>query len=296
MTQASKPAISRRLVLGAGLAAAVPTAVGIAAPSAGASPQADHNTATLRSLEQRSGVRIGVSAKNLRTGATIRHRQNERFPLCSTFKAVAAAAVLREVADLDHVVRYSESILVDYSPITSERRAMRIAEIIDAAVRYSDNTAGNLMLRQIGGPPGFTRFARSIGDRTTRLDRWETELNTAIPGDPRDTTTPSAIADTYEKILRGNVLPADRRWYLRATMQGNTTSVGKFRASLPDGWWFADKTGNGDYGSSNDIGMITAPDGTEIMVAVLTRADRPGVTADPELMIKLGELVIQRLR
>ena len=281
MTHNTERAVSRRTVLGVGIAAAVPPIVGIAtAPKAAAAPKSDDQPdAAIKQLEQHYQVRIGLTAKNLRTRAAIQHRPTERFPLCSTFKAVAAAAVLRERVDLDHVVRYPESILVENSPVSSERRSMRIAEIIDAAVRYSDNTAGNLMLQQIGGPRGFTRFVRSIGDRVTRLDRWETELNTAYPGDLRDTTTPTAIADTYAKILLGDVLPADRRYFLRATMQGNTTSIGKFRAALPAGWWFADKTGGGDYASRNDVGVTWTPDGAPIVIAALTRSDDP--TAAP---------------
>ncbi|MFX4286684.1 class A beta-lactamase [Janibacter sp. G349] len=222
-------------------------------------------------LEERLDSRIGLHARNVGTGATLAHRADDREAMCSTFKALAAATVLRRGIDLDRVVRYSTSDLVEYSPITGERRRMTVGELCDAAIRYSDNTAGNLLLGLIGGPRGLTRDLRRLGDRVTRLDRWETELNTAIPGDPRDTSTPRALATTYRRLTLGDGLTGTDRWALRGWLEANTTSVKTFRAGLPQGWWSADKTGSGSYGVTNCAGLVSAPDGTQIVFAALTR-------------------------
>lgn len=304
MTPESKPVpsarestaegVGRRGLLGAGL---VVGGAALATPAAAAVPPSPAASTAVAELETRFGTRIGLYARNLGSGATVAHRADEREAMCSTFKGLAAGAILRKGRDLDRVVRYSSDDLVDYSPITGERRAMTIGELCDAAVRYSDNTAGNLMLRQIGGPRGLTRELRRLGDDVSRLDRWETELNTAIPGDPRDTTTPRAIASTYRELMLGDGLRNRDRWALRGWLEANTTSVGTFRAGLPEGWWCADKTGSGSYGVMNDAGLVSAPDGTQIIFAALTRRSTtdPEATGDPALMKAVAEVVIAEL-
>ena len=149
---------------------------------------------------------------------------------------------------------------------------MSLAELCEAALQRSDNTAGNLLLKTIGGPPAITDFARSVGDDATRLDRWETALNSAVPGDPRDTSTPRALGTGYRNLLVGNALGEPQRAELEAWMRGNTTSVMSMRAGLPTGWTAADKTGAGDYGSTNAVGIAFGPDGQRLLLSVMTRS------------------------
>jgi beta-lactamase class A len=177
---------------------------------------------------------------------------------------------------------------------------MTVGQLADAAIRYSDNTAGNLLLRVLGGrhgPAALTGFLRAVGDDVTRLDRWETALGEATPGDPRDTSTPSALADTYERLLTGRVLVERDRWVLVGWLQSSTTSVTRFRAGLPSGWWCADKTGSGQYGVMNDVGLVTGPDGTEIVFAIQTRASAtdPEAAGTPEVMEALARHLVGRL-
>lgn len=291
----SRP-LSRRGLLGAGAAAAaIATGGPLAAPAA-----AGRRAATVADLEASTGSWIGLWARNLRDGRTLEHRADERSPLCSTFKPIAAAALLARHVDLDETVRYRHADLVEGSPITGSRRAMTIGELADAAIRYSDNTAGNLLLRRLGGargPAALTHYLRTIGDDVTRLDRWETELNEGTPGDPRDTTTPRALAASYRRLLLGRTLHPRDRWVLRGWMQSSTTSVQKFRAGLPVGWWSADKTGGGSYGTQNDVGLITAPDGTQVSFAVLSRASMtdPRAVGDVTLMRSVAELIVDEL-
>lgn len=287
----------RTLLTAAALTAPLAVAPASAAPRATTSIDLRHRDPDVAALEATYGTTIGLVARNLRTDEGVSHRPHDRVPMCSTFKTLAAATLLRRRVDLDEVVRYRGTDLVDWSPITGERRAMTYGELCDAAIRFSDNTAGNLVLRAIGGPAGLTRDLHRLGDRVSRLDRWETELNAAVPGDPRDTSTPHALAATYARLLTGDALGARDRWTLRGWLQSSTTSVDRFRRGLPAGWWCADKTGSGSYGVMNDAGLITAPDGTEIVVAALTRAswDDPAAAGDPALMIDLARLVTDRL-
>ena len=291
----SSEGVGRWRLLAAGLGVggsilAAPAIAGAAPPS----PSSRTASGAVDALEERLDSRIGLHARNVGTGATLAHRADDREAMCSTFKALAAATVLRRGIDLDRVVRYSTSDLVEYSPITGERRRMTVGELCDAAIRYSDNTAANLLLGLIGGPRGLTRDLRRLGDRVTRLDRWETELNTAIPGDPRDTSTPRALATTYRRLTLGDGLTGSDRWALRGWLEANTTSVKTFRAGLPQGWWSADKTGSGSYGVTNCAGLVSAPDGTQIVVAALTRRSDtdPEATGHPDLIRSIAELVV----
>ncbi|WP_254076381.1 class A beta-lactamase [Streptomyces sp. P3] len=240
---------------------------------------ADPVTAHLSELEARHGARLGVFAYNMRTRRSVRHRADELFPVCSLFKTLAVAAVLRDLdpAALDRRVHYSADDVVENSEITKGHVAdgMTIAELSAAAIWHSDNTAGNLLLRELGGPAAITRFARSVGDRVTRLDRWEPELNSAEPWRTTDTTSPYAIARTYARLVLGDALRAPDRHRLTDWMLGTVTSANRFRAGLPPTWTIADKTGGGWYGANNDAGIAWAPDGTPIVLAVqLTKPDR----------------------
>jgi beta-lactamase class A len=229
-------------------------------------------SATLAALDARSKGRLGVAIL-FPSGQRVTHRADERFPMCSTFKFLAAALVLERVDQgkehLDRSIAFSKSDLVTYSPITEKRAgsSMTIAELCDAAVTLSDNTAANLLLAAFGGPPAITAFVRSLGDTMTRLDRNETTLNESTPGDPRDTTTPTAMLGNLERILLGNVLKPTSRDQLTQWLLACQTSSAKFSAGLPKDWKVGDKTGSGDHGSNNDIGMLWPPSGKPILVA-----------------------------
>ncbi|MBA9043806.1 MULTISPECIES: class A beta-lactamase [Streptomyces] len=265
--------LARRGLLKAGIA--LTSAAAVASTGRAAAAPAAPASGALADLERRYGARLGVYARNVRTGQVLAHRAGERFAMCSVFKAFAAAAVLRDearCAPMDKVIHYPPHDLLPNSPRTEENQAtgMAMAEVCAAAIQYSDNAAGNLLLRQLAGPAGLTRFFRSLGDEVSRLDRWEPELNTAIPGDPRDTTSPEALARSIERLALGRALTAPDRERFVTWLKGNTTSGARFRAGLPGGWTIADKTGTGDYASANDIGVAWTTRRTPVVLAVLS--------------------------
>jgi beta-lactamase class A len=279
---------SRRTVLGAALLLP-PAACGrTAAPATHAAPHAsatpvpeDVAADRFAALEQRFDAHIGLYACNTGTGRALAHRADDLFAMCSTFKPLAAGALLdAEPARLDVRVRYDRADLVAYSPITEQHLAtgMTIRELCDAAIRYSDNTAGNLLLDELGGPDAITRFARSLGDEVTRLDRRETELNSAVPGDERDTTSPRAIAGLYRELVLGERLDPQARDLLTGWLVGNTTGAARIRAGLPPDWRVGDKTGSGSFGSANDVAVAWPPGAAPVVIAVL--ATRPTSGAD----------------
>jgi beta-lactamase class A len=242
---------------------------------------ADDLPAEFAKIEARSNGRLGVAVM-LPSGKRVNHRGEERFPMCSTFKFLAAALVLQRVDSgrerLDRTVSFSKKDLVMYSPETEKHAggSMTVAELCRAALTLSDNTAANLLLASFGGPPAITDFARSIGDPMTRLDRNETMLNEATPGDPRDTTTPNAMLRNLEKVLFRDVLKAASRKQLTNWMLANTTGKTKFVAGLPSDWKVADKTGSGEHGSNNDIGVLYPPAGRPVIIAsYLTETEIP---------------------
>ncbi|MDM5180668.1 class A beta-lactamase [Massilia sp. DJPM01] len=254
--------------------------------------------ARLAALEKAAGGRLGVAALDTGTGSQLGHRASERFPMCSTFKTIAAAAILGHASKVPGLlaqrVRYTKADLVTYSPITEQEldKGMTVAELCEATIQYSDNAAANLLMKLIGGPAGVTAFARSVGDATFRLDRWETELNTAIPGDPRDTTTPQAMATLLRRVALDDGLPPAQRDQLQEWMRGNTTGAARIRAGVPAGWAVADKTGTGAYGSSNDIGMVFPPKGAPVVLALYYTQAAPDAKANSEILAAATRIVM----
>ncbi|MER7586486.1 class A beta-lactamase [Micromonospora sp. NPDC127501] len=249
-----------------------------------------------RQLEEKFDARLGIYAIDTGTGRTVQYRADERFAYASTFKALAAAEILDETTDaeLDRVVRYSADDLVTYSPITEQHVAegMTLRAISDAAVRYSDNTAANLMLRHLGGPQRFEKELREIGDKVTDPARYETELNEGRPGDRRDTSTPRAMAGSLRAYTVGDALEPSDRNTLNGWLRGNTTGAALIRAGVPDGWVVGDKTGSGGYGTRNDIAVIWPPNRAPIVLAVLSSRDEKDADYDDALIAEATRVVM----
>jgi beta-lactamase class A len=227
----------------------------------------------IKRLERESGGRLGVCVLDTATGARHVHRGDERFPMCSTFKALAAAAILARVdagkEQLTRRVTFDASALVVYSPVTEKRvggDGMTLAEICEAAVTLSDNTAGNLLLANIGGPPGLTAFVRSLDDQVTRLDRDEPSLNEALPDDPRDTTTPNAMASNLQALVLGTTALSTSSRELTAWLVSNKTGDARLRAGFAKDWRVGDKTGSGERGTANDIAIAWPPGRAPILI------------------------------
>jgi len=216
----------------------------------------------LAELEARLGGRVGVAALDTRDGTALFYRGDERFAMCSSFKWLLAAAVLarvdsRELA-LSQRVPFSANDLIEFSPATKARvgeGSLTAGELCEAAVEVSDNTAANLLLALVGGPQGLTRYLRQAGDQVTRVDRNETALNSNIPGDERDTTTPSAMVETMRRILVGNALSGGGRERLLSWMKNCRTGLERLRAGLPTAWVEGDKTGSGSNGAAVDTAV-----------------------------------------
>lgn len=228
----------------------------------------------LAKLEQGANGRLGIAMINTANGTKILYRGGQRFPFCSTFKFMLAAAVLGQSQSqpnlLDKHINYHESDLLSYAPVTRKNlaRGMTVSELCAATIQYSDNTAANLLIKELGGLAAVNQFARSIGDHTFRLDRWEPDLNTSLPNDPRDTTTPAAMAASMNKLVLGDVLRPAQRNQLVAWLKGNTTGDATIRAGAPAGWVVGDKTGSGDYGTTNDIAVLWPTQGAPIILVV----------------------------
>lgn len=229
----------------------------------------------LADIEKASGGRLGVGVLDTGNGRRAGHRADERFPLCSTFKFLAAAFVLARVDQrkerLERRVVYGPRDLVTHSPVTEKHAdgtGMTVAQLCEATLTLSDNTAANLLLQSFGGPKGLTAFMRSIGDAKTRLDRFETALNEARPGDLRDTTTPAAMSRSMQKILLGDILTQPSRAQLLQWLDGNKTGDERIRAGLPADWKVGDRTGSGQNGTTNDIAILRPPGRAPILLSV----------------------------
>lgn len=262
------PLISRRtFVCGASAATltlAACNAVPPVAPS-GRTLAARAASIELAAIEKAAGGRLGVAALNLRTGGKLHYRHDERFAMCSTFKWVLVALVLQRVdrdeESLSRTIVFAPTDLVTYSPVTEKHadgQGMTVAQLCEATLTTSDNTAANLLLATLGGPPGFTQGVRGWGDRTTRLDRLEPMLNENKKGDPQDTTTPRAMIELMEQVLFGEVLKPESTVRLREWMVATRTGSGRLRAGFGDDWLVGNRTGTSEHDQSNDLAFAVS--------------------------------------
>jgi beta-lactamase class A len=287
---------SRRLLIAA--------SVGAALARAGSAHAKDGKLGTtdaldnLAALEAQRGGRLGVSVLDTGTQQRLDYRANERFAMCSTHKVLTVAAILQQVdrgeMSLDRKVTFGHGDLLAYAPVAKQHvdaGVMTVEALAAATTAWSDNTADNLLLALMGGPAGWTRYARSLGDSVSRLDRIEPGLNSAIAGDPRDTTSPAAMVGDLGAVLLGKALSEASRARLESWMFDSPITGTLLRAGLPEGWRVADKSGAGENGTRNDIGMITRPGAAPLLAAVYYTQAPGDMAAHDRVIADAGRII-----
>lgn len=251
-------------------------------------------------LEKEYDAKLGIYALDTDTNQTVTYRSDERFAYASTHKALAVGALLQKksIEDLDQRIKYTSKDLVNYNPITEKYvdTGMTLKELADASIRYSDNTAQNLILKQLGGPSEFKKSLREIGDTVTNPERFEPELNEVQPGDTRDTSTPKALATSLQAYALGDILSIEKRNFLIDLMKRNTTGDNLIRAGVPGEWEVADKTGSGSYGTRNDIAIIWPPNKNPIILAILSNHSKEDANYDDKLIADATKIVLDALK
>jgi beta-lactamase class A len=253
-------------------------------------------------IEARTGARIGVAGYDSGSNRRIEYRACERFLMCSTFKFLAVAAVLKRVDerkdDLNRFVRYGQKDILEYAPVTKKHLAeggMKLGDLCAAAIEQSDNTAGNLLLQRLSGPAGVTAFARTLDDKTTRLDRFEPELNSGAPSDEHDTTTPAAMQNDVKLLLTGNVLSPTSRQQLEDWLTRNETGAAMIRAAVPKDWRVGDKTGRGANGATNDIAIIRPLGRSPIFLAIYSVGSSTPAEARDATIAEVTRVILESL-
>lgn len=257
----------------------------------------------IKALEKANGGRLGVAVLDTENGTQMEYRGQERFAMCSTYKLFETAAILARVdagtLSLSQSVPYGSTDIQPYSPITEkhlQEGKMSIAALNAASLQYSDNTAANLLYRQIEGPQGLTAYIRSVGDQTTRFDRIEVALNTNLPEDVRDTTTPASMVKSMQAILLGNALSSSSKEQLIAWLRGNTTGDKRLRAGISQDWEIGDKTGSGNNGATNDVAIIWPPHRKPLLMAVFYSESKSPLEKREGVIAEVGRIIAQKVR
>ena len=266
-----------------------------------ANTQSNSINKRLSLLENKYQGRLGIAAINTGNNQRINYHANEHFPFGSTAKVIAVSAILKksenEPALLHKKILFTKSALIvsGYAPITQKHlsNGMNISELCKAAIEYSDNAAMNLLIKQLGSPKAVTQFARGIGNQTFRLDRMEPQLNSAIPGDLRDTATPQSMASSLKKLVLGGALALPERQQLKNWLIHNTTGNNRIRAAVSNTWVVGDKTGTGDYGTTNDIAIIWPPKCKPLVLAVYFTQHNKNATPSDTVIATATQLIIQ---
>ena len=284
--------VSRRWLIGASVATLFAAGAGSASPG--------RVTERCHEILQRIGGRLGLYALDTRDDRSIAFDADGRYAMASTFKLMLAAAVLAEadrgVVELSREMAVGQADLLPYSPVIEQslsRGSMTLAELCAAIVEVSDNAAANLLLRWLGGPAAWTQFMHGLGDRETRLDRFELELNSNLPGDPRDTTTPRAMVGSMRKVLTGNTLSAASREQLLGWLVQSTRGLQRIRAGVPGTWRVGDKTGTGANGAVNDLAILWPPERPPILVALYLSDSTLETTTLSRAHQEIGQLLVE---
>ncbi len=295
----ARPAFRRREFVTAGAAGLIAASSLRAAPGVRDAPGLRHATDALAAIEAEIGGRVGVAAWDTGTGAWVKRRADEHFAMCSSFKLFLAATVLDRIDQgaltTERKVPFSEADLLPHSPVTSAhvgKDGMSVSDLCVAVIEESDNGAANLLLRLVGGPAAVTRHLRQLGDPTTRFDRIEPTLNTNLPGDVRDTSSPMAYARTMRRVLLGDGLSAASQRQLEAWMVDCRTGLDRLRAGLPPDWRAGDKTGTGDNGAVNDVAIIRPPGRPPILVAAFLSGSSKPVGELSAAHAKIGRTIV----
>ncbi|MCY9015902.1 class A beta-lactamase [Priestia megaterium] len=251
-------------------------------------------------LEEKYDANLGVFALDTGTNKTVTYHPDERFAYASTHKALAVGALLQQksIEDLNERIFYTRDDLVNYNPITEKHvdTGMTLRELADASLRYSDNTAGNLILQQLGGPDGFKEALEKIGDDVTLPERFEPDLNEVNPGETHDTSTPRALATSLQTYVLGQALPENKRALLTDWMKRNTTGDALIRAGVPKSWEVADKTGAGSYATRNDIAILWPPKGDPIILAILSNRTEKDAKYNDKLIAEAAKQAVKTLK
>ncbi|MBD8900156.1 class A beta-lactamase [Rhodanobacter sp. DHG33] len=253
--------------------------------------------ARLAALERKHGVRLGAAILDTGNGRRYGHRADERFLMCSTFKVLAVSAILARVDQgaerLDRRVVYGQDVVLSWAPVTGHHvgaPGMSVAELCQAAITVSDNTAANLLLASMGGPSAVTALVRRLGDPLTRLDRTEPTLNDGAPGDMRDTTTPNAMLGDLRALLLGDALSAASRDQLAAWMRASSTGLDKLRAGVPADWQAGDKTGSGAHNETNDVAIFWPPHRKPLLVTAYLAGSTVDAAQRSAMLAEVGRI------
>lgn len=268
-----------------------------------ATSQADTLTTTvhqrLAALEQQTQGRLGVALLQHPSTLLAAYRADERFPLCSTFKLVLVGGILKrsmtDAALLQREIRIRPQDITAHAPSTKPHvgKNMTVSALCAATLQYSDGTAANLLMKILGGPQGLTASARELGDTTFRIDRWEPALTACTPGDEQDTSSPAAMGRICWKLLMGNSLEKSQRDQLQTWLIGNTTGAERIRAGVPASWRVGDKTGSGDYGTTNDVAVLWPPQEQPLILAIYFTQPAKNAAYRPEVLAAATKILCE---
>jgi beta-lactamase class A len=253
----------------------------------------------ITAVERSAGGPIGISLLDTHTGERFGHRANDRFPLCSTFKLLLAARLLHGADKAQWAMAerlpVTKADMLFNAPFTEKRigGTASLLELAEAMAVLSDNPAANIALAKVGGPAALTAWLRSIADQTTRIDRNEPEMNNETPGDPRDTTTPTAMLATSRALVEGRILSPAARRTLFGWMQASKTADTMIRAALPLGWQEANKTGAGSWRARNIVSVITPPGRKPTWVAAYLFAAKSELAERNRQFVPLGRAIVE---
>ena len=225
--------------------------------------------------------RVGVAVKIVESGETADLHGDERFPMHSVYKLPISMAVLQRVdrgeLKLDQQVKVEPSDFVRtgmYSPVRDkypDGTELTIAELLRYTICESDGSASDVLMKLIGGPGSVMAYLKEIQVPNIQVVNYEKEIGRDWETQYRNWATPKAALALLVALQRE--LSAESQTLLLKLMTEAIPGAKRLKGELPAGTVVAHKTGtggtrNGITSATNDIGIITLPDGRHLAVAV----------------------------
>ncbi|KTT83107.1 BlaZ-like penicillin-hydrolyzing class A beta-lactamase [Mammaliicoccus sciuri] len=261
---------------------------------------ADATTQDLKKVEDKYDANIGVYALNTATDEEITFNEDKRFAYASTFKAVSSAMLLEKTPhnELNNKVHVSKEDIVPYSPVLEKfiNKDITIKKLIEATMLYSDNTANNMIIEELGGYKEVNKRLKSLDDKTTKPSRMEPELNIYDPKSNRDTSTPQAFGKTLNKLINDGRLSKENKAFLIDLMINNKSGDTLIKKGAPKNFKVADKSGQAiTYASRNDVAFVY-PKGESKPIVLVIFTNKEGKTDKPndKVVSETAKVVLEK--
>ncbi|ARQ05750.1 class A beta-lactamase [Macrococcoides canis] len=256
----------------------------------------------IKVIENKYNIQAGVYVNDLTDKQKLSYNEERLFPYASTFKVINSALLIEKLGmnNLDKEVKVSERDIVLYSPIIEKYKNKNVSlkMLIEAALLYSDNTANNLIIEELGGLKEVEKRLSALGINGANVNRKEVALNFYDPKKNEDTISAKNMSKVLTKMLTGDVLEYKEQIFLIDLMKKNKTGTTLIKKGMDKKFIVGDKSGQGaNYGVRNDIAVVYKKQSNKpIIVVVFTKAKNEKQKPSDTPIVEISKVINKNIK